>query len=92
MVKVKFFASFREAVGKKKLEIKSIKNVDDLLKKLVKKFGSDLKKKIYKSKKNELRDNVNILINGKSMNSLEGLETKLEEDDVIAIFPPVSGG
>jgi molybdopterin converting factor small subunit len=30
--------------------------------------------------------------NGTSINSLDGLETKLEDDDVIAIFPFIAGG
>ncbi len=41
----------------------------------------------------ELRSQINILRNGKDVASQEqGLETVLEEDDELALFPPVSGG
>ena len=33
-----------------------------------------------------------ILINGRSITTLQGLQTKLEEGDVISIIPPGGGG
>jgi MoaD family protein len=43
--------------------------------------------------KNEvLQDYVQIMVSGKHIRSLKGLDTELERDDVVAIFPPVSGG
>lgn len=35
---------------------------------------------------------VNILKNGRNITFIKGLETVLEDGDVIAIFPPVAGG
>ncbi|MFC4248659.1 ubiquitin-like small modifier protein 1 [Natribaculum luteum] len=41
----------------------------------------------------ELRSQINVLRNGKDVQSQEnGLETELEDDDELALFPPVSGG
>jgi molybdopterin synthase sulfur carrier subunit len=39
-----------------------------------------------------LRDVVNILNNGRNVHFMNGLDTTLDEDDVIALFPPVAGG
>jgi molybdopterin converting factor small subunit len=35
---------------------------------------------------------VVILINGRNMNIFDGLDTELNDNDVVAIFPPVAGG
>ncbi|WFN35588.1 MoaD/ThiS family protein [Methanogenium sp. S4BF] len=40
----------------------------------------------------ELRKYVNILKNGRNIHFLKKLGTVLEEDDLIAIFPPSGGG
>jgi sulfur-carrier protein len=39
-----------------------------------------------------LRDFVNILKNGRNIYFLAGLDTPLDDGDVIALFPPVAGG
>ena len=39
-----------------------------------------------------LRDFVNILKNGRNVHFLSGLDTQLENGDVIALFPPIAGG
>ena len=39
-----------------------------------------------------LRPFVNILKNGRNIHFLAGLDTPLEDGDVIALFPPVAGG
>ena len=39
-----------------------------------------------------LRDFVNILKNGRNVHFLAGLNTPLDEGDLIALFPPAAGG
>jgi sulfur-carrier protein len=39
-----------------------------------------------------LRDFVNILQNGRNIHFLAGLDTTLEDGDIIALFPPAAGG
>jgi len=39
-----------------------------------------------------LRDLVNILKNGRNIQFLAGLDTTLDDGDLIALFPPVAGG
>ncbi len=85
-VKVKLFANFREAAGVKEIEIQS-SNVGKLLDSLVEKYPK-LKDLFYEEGK--LRDYVNIMVNGRNIRG--DTRYKLKEGDVVAIFPPVSGG
>lgn len=39
-----------------------------------------------------LRDFVNILKNSRNVHFLAGLDTPLDDGDVIALFPPLAGG
>ena len=39
-----------------------------------------------------LRDFVNILKNGRNIHFLAGLDTLLDDGDIIALFPPAAGG
>jgi len=39
-----------------------------------------------------LRDFVNILKNGRNVHFLAGLNTQLDDGDLIALFPPAAGG
>jgi sulfur-carrier protein len=39
-----------------------------------------------------LRDFINILKNGRNIQFLAGLDTPLDDGDIIALFPPVAGG
>ena len=88
MVKVKLFANFREVAGKKEVEIDA-DSLEDLLVKLTEMFPK-LKEMFFEGGK--LRDYVHIMVGGKNIRGLKGLKTRLNENDVVAIFPPVSGG
>lgn len=89
---VKFFANFREATGKEQEKIEDTENVDALLDELVKRFGKRLAEQLYESGSKKIRETVNILVNGRGIGLLQELDTPLKDGDVVAIFPPVSGG
>lgn len=89
---MKFFASFREAVGKGQESVEGVKNVASLLDELVRKFGEKLAEHLYHSGTREIRKTVNILVNGRGLNLPHELDTQLKDGDVVTIFPPVSGG
>jgi molybdopterin synthase sulfur carrier subunit len=89
-VTVKFFANFREVTGKSQVTVQDVSTVKELLSRLVGEFGPRLSALLYES--GELRDTANVMINGRSIHMMDGLETKLKDGDVVAIFPPISGG
>jgi len=47
---------------------------------------------VYDGKTGEVKSFLQFLINGRSASALDGLDTKLEDGDVLAIIPPVGGG
>ncbi|WP_281195362.1 ubiquitin-like small modifier protein 1 [Halorubrum sp. F4] len=40
----------------------------------------------------EVADHINVLRNGSNVHHEDGMETRLEPGDELALFPPVSGG
>lgn len=92
-ITVKFFTSLREITGKKQDEIESSGTIilEELLKLLSKKYGQQFTDYLYNEKGN-VRTYIQILINGRGINALQGFETRLKEGDSVAIFPPVGGG
>ena len=87
-IKVKFFANFREFTGTKELEMDG-STVNEILKNLCTKFPG-FEELIFDGEK--IKPYVNVFLNGRNVNESGGINTMLNEDDVIALFPPVSGG
>jgi molybdopterin synthase sulfur carrier subunit len=89
-IQVHFFATFREVFDAKKREVEAkpgatIRELLDLL------FDtSERRKEIFDN--GELKPYIILLINGRHVQHLNGLETQLKEGDSVALFPPVAGG
>lgn len=96
MIKVLFFTSLREITGKKEetldLPIKDNITVITILDLLSKCYGKPFIEYVYDPKTCIIRGFLQFLINGKSVSTLNGLDTKLASGDVLAILPPVGGG
>ena len=92
-IKIKFFTTLREIVGKKdeQIQLSESTTLEELLKQLAKKYGEDFDDYVY-DELGKVRGHLQFLINGKSASTAQGLKTKLREDDEIAILPPVGGG
>jgi MoaD family protein len=95
-VSVRFFTRLREIVGKKeeKLDFSEARNVtvDIILRRLGEKYGKPFIDYVYEKKGGEARGFLQFLVNGKSAATLKGLQTELQDGDVLAILPPVGGG
>lgn len=90
-VTVKFFATYREVTGEGQISVSDVSTVKELLDRLVVEFGEKMSNMLFESQ-GKLRDSVNVLVNGRAIVFLDGLETKLNRGDSVAIFPPISGG
>ncbi|MCW4043907.1 MAG: MoaD family protein [Candidatus Bathyarchaeota archaeon] len=95
-VSVRFFTSLREIVGKKEETLTFPEGtevtVNMVLEALVQRYGARFMEYVFDEKTGEVRGFLQFLINGKSATALNGLQTKLADNDVLAILPPVSGG
>jgi len=92
-VEVKFFTSLREITGKKvdTIQLQNTITVNELIKMLSEKYGKKFMEYIY-DKDEVTQEFLSFLVNGKNINKMQGFDTKLEDQDVIAILPPVGGG
>jgi molybdopterin synthase sulfur carrier subunit len=92
-VTVKFFTTLREIVGKpqEQIEFHEAVTINDLLQQLERRYGEKYTRYVYNEKGN-VRGHLQFLINGKSITNQQGLNTKLKENDILAILPPVGGG
>ena len=92
-VEIRFFTTLREITGKRleEIQFQNPITVEELLTRLSKKYGREFREYLY-NEKGKVHSYLSILVNGKSTNVLQGLDTKLKEGDVIAILPPVGGG
>lgn len=87
-VELRFFATFREAVGQKVLEreVEDGATVGDVLDDLVAEYDID----VYED--GDIRSQVSVMKNGKDVYHLDGRHTALEDGDTLSVFPPVAGG
>jgi molybdopterin synthase sulfur carrier subunit len=95
-VQVRFFTSLREIVNRREETLKFTEGekvtVDTALKTLAQRHGKRFIEYVYDAKTGEVRGFLQFLVNGKSAATLDGLNTELENGDVLAILPPVGGG
>jgi MoaD family protein len=95
-VSVRFFTSLREIVGKREETLTFSEGekvtMDRVLKTLVQRYGKRFVEYIYDAKTGEVKSFLQFLVNGKSAATFNGLQTELDDGDVLAILPPVGGG
>jgi len=91
MIRLKAFARFRDLLGgMTEVNLPEGSTVFELLKKLASR-STDLQYQIFDAS-GKVKDDVNVMVNGRHFESLEGSETTLADGDEVAIFPAVVGG
>ncbi|MCK9312588.1 MAG: MoaD family protein [Methanocorpusculum sp.] len=90
-ITVKAFAMFREVMDVQiELEFPAGAAVRTLLTNLTARY--DGLSEVMFAAPDTLRDFVNILKNGRNIHFIAGLDTPLDNGDIIALFPPAAGG
>jgi molybdopterin synthase sulfur carrier subunit len=92
-VKVNFYASLRQVVGQKLIEI-PISNgitVRELVSAIIERIPS-LERELIDDH-GDLFEHIHVVVNGRDVRYLEGgLDRELLPDDQVSVFPAVSGG
>lgn len=91
-MQVRVYATLRDLLGYASLNVDEaeLNMVSDVLETLVK-MHPVLDEKLWDANHN-LTGFVTVLLNGRSIEYLQGLSTPVRETDVLALFPPVGGG
>jgi molybdopterin synthase sulfur carrier subunit len=93
-ISVRLFTTLRELAetGEETLEFKTQSiAVHEVLETLARRHGQAFQDYLYDDK-HKVREHLQLLVNGKSVDLLKNLETRLGEGDVLAIIPPIGGG
>lgn len=93
-VKVQYVGVIRSKLGKteEEVEIKEGASISDLLIRLAKTYGENLKSLFDEDEKNVLDPSYIATINGVLIGQLQGMKTRLKENDRISLMTLISGG
>jgi molybdopterin synthase sulfur carrier subunit len=94
-MRVKFFAYIRNYTGCKEAEVPYSATVRDLARTLADLYGKRLRDELFDTTTpdNEaLSPTIIIMVNGRHVAHLGGIDAALKADDVVQIFPLVAGG
>lgn len=91
-MQIRLYATLRQIVGEKIVEIpiKSEKTIGDILRSLVQQYPK-LDESIWYPD-GSLAGHVAVILNGRDIRHLGGVETPLSNESVLDVFPPVGGG
>ena len=94
IVEVKFVGSYRNFVSKGRLGLEfggQSVDLDDVARTIAKKFPK-LKRLLVDSETKTFKSNLLVLVNGKEIGVLDGLQTAVKDKDEVVFVPVVHGG
>jgi len=93
-VQINFFGTYQRIAGKKSIQLKLEKQstIRKALIELAEKVSEEFKQVLTDSEVDEQRPKALILVNGKEISVLQGLETKINQAKEITLIPMVHGG
>jgi MoaD family protein len=89
---VRYFAHLRDNAGCAEEFVSVPASVLDLLRSLADRHQEPLKSSILSQDGKEPHPDIFILVNGRHLRQLQGLETELADTDVVAIIPVTEAG
>jgi molybdopterin synthase sulfur carrier subunit len=91
-LKIKFFSLIKLDLKKDEVDyqLSESKSIKEIMKLLDQEFDNYFNRKLLENGK--LKSGAIILLNGRNIRHLQGLDTLVENKDEITIFPPSGGG
>lgn len=91
---VRFLGTFQRVSGKKAINLtfEDKISVKDVIKKLTEIFPKKFNDELIDTDLNCMRPNALIIINGKEVSALKGIETDVQDSSEIVLVPMVHGG
>lgn len=94
-VQVRFFANVKQLMGKEgvtfNLDASKSYSIRDILKEIARSENKELSTMLVEVE-GKSRGAVRIIVNGVGVHVLDGLKTKVQDGDLITIFPLLAGG
>jgi molybdopterin synthase sulfur carrier subunit len=92
-IAIKFIGSLRHVLGTGELALscKSYVAIRELMNEIIKELP-ELKRSLIDQQFGDPRPNALVLVNGREISVLDGLETKLKDGDEVVLIPFVHGG
>ena len=90
-MQVRFFATARQITGCESCDIPAPQDVLELLKAVADRWP-DLRGLVLNAEGTDKGDYIVVMVSGRYIEHLNGISTKLTEQDVVAITPVVAGG
>jgi len=93
-VEVRFLGIFQKLSGKKCFQVKLEEpaTVRKVIMKLTETFSVEFKRVLLDSELEDPRPNSLILVGGKEISALQGLETEVKDSEEVILVPIVHGG
>jgi molybdopterin synthase sulfur carrier subunit len=94
LVKVRTILTLKTIMGSGEIELPVAdgSTLGQLIVTLVNRYGDDLASHLYEPNSKNLRSYIRLMVNGRDIAFLNGMETVLRNADEVLILPPVSGG
>ena len=92
-VEVRVYATLREIFPLSTLRVSTeARDVSELIDFLTEKYSSGFRERLLDLETGSLRPYNKILVNGRDIDFLDYLKTKLRDGDSVVFFPPAGGG
>ena len=96
MIKIKVYTimELKKICGQREFELSVPRGstVKDLLSLMINKWGDPLASHLYKPGTDSVLSHIRLMVNGRSIEFLKGMETILQDGDEFQMLPLVAGG
>ena len=91
-MKIQYFAQFRDLTGCNEQIMASPPNISQLISYLGAQYGEPMRRILLDQTGSGVHPDVFILLNGRHLRQLDGLDTLLQDSDTVAILPITEAG